>query len=395
MSRLDSAPRSVEDFAVGKTLGTGTFGRVRFVTDRCTEEHFALRWQKKVQLIKLKQVEHIRTECEILLNAQHPLIIKALAAWDSPSDVMLLMEFAAGGELFAVLRRQGRLRAELAQFYAANVVCMLEYLHGNGIVHRDLKPENLLLTEQGYLKLVDFGFAKVVADGKTWTLCGTPEYIAPEIVRNKGHGKAVDWWALGILVFEMLVGYPPFYDDDPSGIYQKILASEVHYPVCVCGRVKSLLQCLLENDEKRRSGLVQTKAANWFADIAWSDLLAQKLKAPFLPTVSSPSDTSNFDDYPCDTEHGSKDSCVEGLEEDPFKDWTPRLQQKEMALRAWQDIAAESLAAVSEELKVQEAQAARWMSFFTESEYPVLLAVSSAAVLMAAVVAFRWLRERT
>lgn len=130
----------------------------------------------------------------------------------------MLLDYACGGELFSLLRREGRFANDVALFFGAEIVLAFEYLHSMDIAYRDLKPENLLVDKDGHVKITDFGFAKTVKD-KTYTLCGTPEYLAPEIIESKGHNMFVDWWALGILIFEMLAGYPPFYDDNPMGIY--------------------------------------------------------------------------------------------------------------------------------------------------------------------------------
>jgi serine/threonine protein kinase len=148
------------------------------------------------------------------------------------AKLYMLCEYVPGGELFSYLRREGQLPERAARFYAAEIVLALEYLHSLSVLYRDLKPENLLLTAAGHVKITDFGFAKVVAD-RTYSLCGTPEYLAPEIIQSAGHGRGVDWWALGILLFEMLAGFPPFYADTPNGIYQKILAGAIDMPPCV------------------------------------------------------------------------------------------------------------------------------------------------------------------
>jgi serine/threonine protein kinase len=140
-----------------------------------------------------------------------------------------VLEFVAGGELFTVLRTQGNFSEDQTKFYGAHIITIFEYLHSKNIIYRDLKPENVLINTNGYLKLADFGFAKII-DGKTYTLCGTPEYLAPEIILNKGHGKPVDWWTLGILIYEMLVGIDPFNDDDPMMIYQKIIKGKIKFP---------------------------------------------------------------------------------------------------------------------------------------------------------------------
>merc|ERR1712194_1001644 len=164
-----------------------------------------------------------------------------------------------GGELFTHLRKAGKFNNDHTRFYAAQIVMALQNLHNDSIVYRDLKPENLLLDLTGYMKITDFGFAKVVED-RTWTLCGTPEYLAPEIIQSKGHGRAVDWWALGILIFEMLAGYPPFFDENPFGIYQKILTGRIDFPRHFDVKAKDLIKRLLTHDRAKRFGCLKNGA---------------------------------------------------------------------------------------------------------------------------------------
>ncbi|KAI8427675.1 hypothetical protein MSG28_002139 [Choristoneura fumiferana] len=220
-------------------------------------------------------------------------------------------------------------------FYAAEIVSALEYLHARNIVYRDLKPENLLLAKDGHLKITDFGFAKKLTD-RTWTLCGTPEYLAPEIIQSKGHNKAVDWWALGVLIYEMLVGYPPFYDENPFGIYEKILNGRVEWPRHLDPIAKDVIKKLLVQDRTKRLGNMKAavvtctttpndlnqplgdsaltgllsrlkyrkqcgsedvKRHRWFKNIDWADVFMKKMQPPIMPTVSYEGDTSNFDEY--------------------------------------------------------------------------------------------------
>ena len=172
-------------------------------------------------MIYLKQVDHVKTEKKILEELNHPFIVNLFGAFQDDKNLYLLLEYVIGGEFFSHLRKAGRFPNDTAKFYAAQITLVFEHLHSMMILYRDLKPENLLLDSDGNCKVTDFGFAKKV-EYRTWTLCGTPEYLAPEIILSKGHGKAVDWWASGILMYEMLAGYPPFYDEDPLGIYQKV-----------------------------------------------------------------------------------------------------------------------------------------------------------------------------
>ena len=214
----------------------------------------------------------------------------------------MCLEFINGGELFSHLRREGRFSNDASKFYTMEIVLAFEYLHSMFIVYRDLKPENLLIEQSGHLKITDFGFAKVVQD-RTWTLCGTPEYLAPEIIQSKGHGKSVDWWALGVLIFEMLAGYPPFYDENPFGIYQKILGAKIDFPRHFDTKAKDLIKKLLTHDRTKRLGCLKggaesIKTHKWFGRINWDAVGQKKIEPPFLPEVTSEMDTSNFDPYP-------------------------------------------------------------------------------------------------
>lgn len=223
---------SMDEVELLTTVGTGTFGRVRVVRHRPTGRYFALKILKKSELIRLKQVDHIKSEIGILARVQHPFIVNLVGLLQDRRRVYMLMEYVPGGEVFTRLRADGRFSNDASRFYAAEIILAFEYLHSSSTVYRDLKPENLLFTQRGHIKITDFGFAKVLHD-KTFTLCGTPEYLAPEIIQSRGHGLAVDWWALGVLIYEMIAGYPPFFDETTFGIYQKILAGYVEYPRCV------------------------------------------------------------------------------------------------------------------------------------------------------------------
>jgi serine/threonine protein kinase len=206
------------------------------------------------------------------------------------------LEFIPGGELFTILRSQGSFPEEQAKFYSAHIITIFEYLHSKNIIYRDLKPENILINVNGYLKLTDFGFAKVV-EGKTYTLCGTPEYLAPEIILNKGHGKAVDWWTLGILLYEMIVGIDPFNDDDPMMIYQKIIKGKIKFPkniekyILIISRdSKSLVKHLLTADVTKRYGCLKNGVKDiiehrWFKGFDWRGLLFMNLEAYYVPKV--------------------------------------------------------------------------------------------------------------
>ena len=187
------------------------------------------------------------------------------------------------------LKLNNHSKLKLIRFYCSQIVSIFEYLHNKNIVYRDLKPENVLIDKDGYLKLTDFGFAKVL-DGRTYTLCGTPEYLAPEIILNKGHGKPVDWWTVGVLLYEMIAGIDPFSDDDPMMVYQKILKGKVKFPSGFDSNAKSLVKHLLENDLTKRygnlkAGVDDIKGHRFFKMMNWNNLLEKKIPVPYTPKV--------------------------------------------------------------------------------------------------------------
>lgn len=261
---------------------------------------------KKAVIINLRQVEHVKAEKVILSMIEHPFIVNLVASFQDDKRLFMLMEYVNGGELFSYLRRVGRLPDAHARFYTAEITLAFQYLHLMNIVYRDLKPENLLIDTTGHLKITDFGFAKIVED-RTWTLCGTPEYLAPEIIQSRGHNKSVDWWAMGILIFEMLAGFPPFYDENPFGIYQKILAGRIEFPRQIDVRPKDLIKKLLTHDRTKRFGCLRggaedIKQHKWFSGLDWDVVLQRGIYPPFAPQVRSLDDTSMFDQYPESTE---------------------------------------------------------------------------------------------
>ena len=202
MEKNPAKKLKVEDYNMEITIGTGSFGRVKLCKLKKGGKFNALKIQKKAEIIRLKQVDHIMSEISILAEIDHPFLIKMHGLAQDERFLYIFLDYIAGGELFNYLRSIGNLSNDEAKFYGASVASMFEYLHAKEIIYRDLKPENLLIDKEGYLKLTDFGFAKHI-DGRTYTLCGTPEYLAPEILLQKGHGKPVDWWCLGILIYEM------------------------------------------------------------------------------------------------------------------------------------------------------------------------------------------------
>ena len=192
LARVTKGKYSLTDFTIQRTLGTGSFGRVHLVQSKHNQRFYAVKVLKKAQVVKMKQVEHTNDERRMLQQVKHPFLITLWGTFQDSKNLYMVMDFVEGGELFSLLRKSQRFPNPVAKFYAAEVTLALDYLHSHNIIYRDLKPENLLLDRHGHLKITDFGFAKEVPD-ITWTLCGTPDYLAPEVVASKGYNKSVDW----------------------------------------------------------------------------------------------------------------------------------------------------------------------------------------------------------
>ncbi|KAK4942917.1 cAMP-dependent protein kinase catalytic subunit [Elasticomyces elasticus] len=309
---------TLTDFTIQRTLGTGSFGRVHLVQSKHNQRFYAVKVLKKAQVVKMKQIEHTNDERKMLSRVKHPFLITLWGTFQDSRALYMVMDFIEGGELFSLLRKSQRFPNPVAKFYAAEVTLALDYLHAQNIIYRDLKPENLLLDRHGHIKITDFGFAKDVPD-ITWTLCGTPDYLAPEVVASKGYNKSVDWWSLGILIFEMLCGFTPFWDGgSPVKIYENILKGRVKYPPYIHHDAQDLLVQLITSDLTKRLGNLHGGSADiknhpWFAEVTWERLVKKDIDAPYVPPVKGGAgDASQFDKYPEETEEYGKKG------DDPF-----------------------------------------------------------------------------
>lgn len=300
----------LDDLEVIATLGIGGFGRVELVQYVANPSlTFALKCLKKQHIVDTQQQKHVQSERSIMMSCRSPFICRLYRSFRDSKYVYMLLEACLGGEVWTILRDRGCFDDHTTRFITACVIEAFEYLHARGIIYRDLKPENLLLDSKGYVKIVDFGFSKRLGySSKTWTFCGTPEYVAPEVILNKGHDKAVDFWALGILMHELLTGNPPFRASDPMNTYNLILKGIdmidfARYNVgrTAQGLIKKLCKDIpSERLGCQRAGILDIKKHKWFQGFDWDGLVVQTLPAPIQQTVRSPCDTSNFDNFPKD-----------------------------------------------------------------------------------------------
>uniref|UniRef100_A0A8C6HPC7 Protein kinase domain-containing protein n=1 Tax=Mus spicilegus TaxID=10103 RepID=A0A8C6HPC7_MUSSI len=273
------------DFDTIKTLGTGSFGQVMLVKHKESGNRYVMKILDKQKVVKLKQIEHTLNEKCILRAVNFPFLVKLEFSFKDNSKLYMVMEYVAGGEMFSHLWWIRRFS---------------NHLHSLDLIYGDLKPKDLLINHQSYIQVKDFGFAKHVK-GHIWTLCGTPEYLPLEIILSKGCNKAVDWWALGVLIYKMAAGYPPFFADQPIQIYEKIV-SEVWFPSHFSSYLKDLLQNLLQVDLTKRFGNLKNrvndiKNHNHRASEADPNSGSRHLGTfPAIPKFKGPGDRSNYDD---------------------------------------------------------------------------------------------------
>jgi len=296
---------TIKDIKQHKMLGMGAFGKVWLATSRKENKPYALKTITKRQLIESGQVKGVMREKQIMASLQHTFILPLVGAFQDDDFLYLLLPFTGGGELFNVVHTDQRdgLDNNSSQFYGACILEALGYLHTRNIVYRDMKPENALIDANGYCIMIDFGFAKIVVD-KTYTLCGTPEYLAPEIIMSKGHDKAVDYWSFGVLLYEMLVGQSPFYlyGTDQVSLFKRIVMVKYTCPSYVSDDAKDVISKLLTRRQAARygnlsRGYLDVKEHPWFKSLDFNKLLKRKLKAPWKPKTKNPLDSSNFDDF--------------------------------------------------------------------------------------------------
>ena len=314
---------TLDDFHLIKVIGKGSFAKVVLVRQKKTEKLFAMKILKKDHIVKRKQVEHTNTERAVLRFTRHPFIVQLHYAFQTSDRLFFVLDYCSGGELFFHLGKAGEFRESVARYYTAELVLALSHLHTKGVIYRDLKPENVLLDADGHVKIADFGLSKVLDDkllkkgkqiqrvidiskmerAQTFSFCGTPEYLAPEILTRSGHGAGVDWWSLGMLLYEMLTGLPPWYTKDRRELFRRIQSAPLVFPSHVSSRATSIIRGFLERNVKKRlgskkmNGVEGIKSHEFFNGLDWDRLFHRKVRTPFAPKKSSlgETDVSNFD----------------------------------------------------------------------------------------------------
>ncbi|XP_040915155.1 microtubule-associated serine/threonine-protein kinase 2 isoform X3 [Toxotes jaculatrix] len=308
-------PREL-DFEMTKLISNGAYGAVYLVRHKETKQRFAMKKINKQNLILRNQIQQAFVERDILTFAENPFVVSMYCSFETRRHLCMVMEYVEGGDCATLLKNMGPLPVDMARMYFAETVLALEYLHNYGIVHRDLKPDNLLVTSMGHIKLTDFGLSKVGLMNMTTNLyeghiekdarefsdkqvCGTPEYIAPEVILRQGYGKPVDWWAMGIILYEFLVGCVPFFGDTPEELFGQVISDEINWPEgedAPPPDAQELITLLLRQNPLERmgaGGAAEVKQHQFFHNLDWNGLLRQK--AEFIPQLESEDDTSYFD----------------------------------------------------------------------------------------------------
>lgn len=285
-------------------LGKGNFGKVMLAEAKSTKQLYAIKVLKKEFIIENDEVESTRSEKRVFLIAnreRHPFLTNLHACFQTETRVYFVMEYISGGDLMLHIQR-GQFGTKRAQFYAAEVCLALKYFHENGVIYRDLKLDNILLTLDGHIKMADYGLCKedMWYGSTTSTFCGTPEFMAPEILLDKKYGRSVDWWAFGVLIYQMLLQQSPFRGEDEDEIYDAILADEPLYPIHMPRDSVSILQKLLTREPDQRLGsgpsdALEVMSQPFFSNINWDDIYHKRIPTPFKPTIKDETDTSNFD----------------------------------------------------------------------------------------------------
>ena len=290
---------TLEDFSQLKVLGRGAFGKVVLVRLEKNKKLYAMKILKKEIVIKRKQVNHTMTERSLLEKLNHPFIVKLIYAFQDKEKLYFITEFMQGGELFFHLRRNSQYKEKSVKFYMSEILLAIDYMHKNNFIYRDLKPENILIDKFGHIKLTDFGLSKLLdeEEQKTYTLCGTPEYLAPEIIFEKGYDKTCDWFSFGVVMFEMLCGFHPF-KQKKGKFNPQIYKMKIKIPENIGKNAKDLIEKLLNSNPRERIGYNSSEEImkhDFFKDIDFDKVLKREYKPPFIPKLDNQEDLRYFD----------------------------------------------------------------------------------------------------
>uniref|UniRef100_A0A8B9L0X2 Protein kinase C n=1 Tax=Astyanax mexicanus TaxID=7994 RepID=A0A8B9L0X2_ASTMX len=290
---------TAEHFTFHKVLGKGSFGKVFLAEMKSSGEWFAVKALKKDVVLMDDDVECTMVEKRVLALAwDNPFLTHLYSTFQTKEHLFFVMEYLNGGDLMFHIQEKGRFDLYRATFYGAEIVCGLQFLHGKGIIYRDLKLDNVMLDGDGHIKIADFGMCKenVFGENLATTFCGTPDYIAPEILLGQQYSFSVDWWSFGVLVYEMLIGQSPFHGDDEDELFESIRMDTPHYPRWITVDTREMLERLFERDPSRRLGVVgNIRHQTFFKTVNWSALERREIEPPFKPKVKAPNDCSNFD----------------------------------------------------------------------------------------------------
>jgi serine/threonine protein kinase len=291
--------KSLTDYTLLKVIGRGTFGKVMLVRSKLDNKFYALKCLKKLDIEEMRYEHLIKAEKRVLEKIDHPFIIKLFLTFQTPEKLYMLFDYNNGGELFFHLQNKTRFNEDLARFYAVQLYFALGYLHNNNILYRDIKPENIILDNKGYIKLIDFGLSKdkFYSDSLTGTLCGTSEYlgiynltIAPELILGEQYGYNLDWWGFGILLYEILIGAPPFIDENKTRLFNKIVNDEPSFKfndekINISYEAKDLICKLLAKKPKDRIKPENIPLHPWFKNISFDEIYRKNIVAPFVPKI--------------------------------------------------------------------------------------------------------------
>jgi serine/threonine protein kinase len=298
LKQLIRTDMHLEDFFVGRIIGKGSFGQVNICQHKSTGKVVAIKAVKKLKLQSTITLNQLKNEKQILSTIENPFIVKLIGSFQDNRNVYLIFEYIPGGEVFNLLKTRKKLSKSYVKFIATEITVVLLYLHSVSIVYRDLKPENILISADGHIKLIDFGLATYITQGKlSKTFCGTLEYLAPEMIDRTGHDYSLDWWTLGVLLYEMIFGFPPFISSSNTQLFEKIRKTVPVFPNDFDYDTKDLIEKLLVKDPRKRMPEGSIKDHRYFGNVNWEDAEKRLLAPTWVPTISCEMDTSYYDIY--------------------------------------------------------------------------------------------------